>query len=87
MRIVILYRPNAEFARQVEEFAHEIRTRHNVKCELVNMDTRDGIATASIYDIVEFPAIMALREDSQISQLWTGSKLPLISEVASYVVN
>lgn len=84
MKVVILYRPNSEFGRSVEEFTHEIERQQGIKCELVSLDTRDGAATASLYDVMEFPAIMVLRDSGEVIQIWTGGRLPLMNEVAAF---
>jgi hypothetical protein len=85
MRLVVLYRPESEFARSVEEFVRDYqRTHAGDKLELVNYDSRDGTATASLYDIMQQPAILALREDGSVLKTWEGGSLPLMDEVASY---
>lgn len=84
--MVILYRPRAEYATAVESFVHDYQVRHgSAKLELVNVDHREGIALASLYDIMQFPAIMALAGDGTLLQLWEGPQLPLMDEVASYM--
>lgn len=80
----IIYHPHSVEARPVEEFAHELQRQHGVSSELVSLETRDGAAMASLYDIVQYPAVIALRDDGQIAQAWTGQTLPLMNEVASY---
>jgi hypothetical protein len=84
MKVCILYHPDSEYARPVEEFAHEFQRQHNSKLELVSIQTREGAAMASLYDIMRYPAVMALRDDGQVLQLWEGEHLPLMSEVAAY---
>ncbi len=84
MKVTILYRPNSEFARSVEEFSHDIARQQNITPELVSIDTREGAAMASIYDITSYPAIMALRDDGGMAQLWMGERLPLMNEVAAF---
>ena len=84
MKITILYRPVSEFARAVEEFAHDIEHQQNVKPELVSLDTREGAHMAELYDITQYPAILALRDDGELLQSWTGAELPLMNEVAAY---
>ena len=46
---------------------------------------REGIAMASLYDIMRFPAIMAIALDGTLLHHWEGEQLPLIDEVASYL--
>jgi hypothetical protein len=85
MRLVILYRPESEHGRVIEDFIREYQFRNNSKqLEVVNVDTRDGIATATLYDIMQYPAILVLQNDGQVHKMWQGNELPLIDEVASY---
>lgn len=84
--MVILYRPVSEFARGVETFVHDFKARYSaVRLDIVNIDEREGIATASLYDLMRFPAILALADDGVLLKSWEGSDLPRIDEVASYV--
>jgi hypothetical protein len=87
VKVLILYRPNSEHERDVETFAREFQREHNVgkKLELLSMNTRDGAATASIYDIFQFPAVMALADDGSVLQSWVGTPLPLMNDVAGYI--
>lgn len=85
MRLVVLYRPESEFSRTVEEFVNNYKRWHEGdKLELINYDSRDGSATASIYDVMQQPAILALRDDGSVLKTWEGSTLPLMDEVAAY---
>lgn len=88
MKLLILYRPQSEHARAVETFLHDFKYRHeSSRIELVDADTREGIATASLYDLMNLPAILALRDDGSVLQVWQGEMLPLMDEIASYVVS
>jgi hypothetical protein len=85
MKVVILYRPNSEHGRVIEEFVHDYQRWHrDDRLELLNIDTRDGSATASLYDVMQYPAIMVLRTDGYVQKLWQGEALPMMDEVASY---
>lgn len=84
MKVLIVYRPNSETARRVEEFAHDIERQQNVQPDLMNIDTREGAATLSLYDIYNHPAILVMRDDGQLVQQWSGEPLPLMNEVASF---
>ena len=87
MKVVVLYRPNSEHSRRVEEFAHDLTKTHGEsKIELMSLDTRDGVSTASLYDIVQYPAILALANDGRLLKNWQGEALPLMNEVAYYAV-
>jgi len=83
--VVILYRPDSEHATAVESFLRDFRVRNGgVNVETENVDSREGIAMASLYDIVRYPAILALADDGSMLHLWEGDELPLMDEVASY---
>jgi hypothetical protein len=85
MRLVVLYRPDSEYARAVENFVHDYQRWHDGgRVELLNYDSRDGSATASLYDIVQQPAILVLRDDGSVLKSWEGPTMPLMDEVASY---
>lgn len=86
MRVLILYQPKSEHARAVESFVRDFKLRHEAgRIELVDVDNREGIATASLYDIMSYPTILALRDDGTVLHSWEGDMLPLMDEVAYYL--
>lgn len=88
MKTIIIYRPNSEHARMVDEFVHQYLRRYQEhKLELLNVDSREGGAIASLYDVMAYPAIVALRNDGSAMMVWQGDSLPLMDEVASYAFN
>lgn len=54
------------------------------KIEAMNVDSRDGWATASLYDVVQYPAILVVQPNGSPAKVWQGQPLPLMDEVASY---
>ena len=85
MKIVILYRPSSEHARVVERFIQEYRDRRSGgRLDVLDVDSRDGSATASLYDIMQYPAILALANDGSVLNSWQGDRLPLMDELAYY---
>lgn len=54
------------------------------RMDVLNVDSRDGMATMSLYDIMQQPALMVLADNGQLVHHWTGDQLPLMDEVASY---
>lgn len=81
----MLYRPNSEHGRLVEEFIHDFQARHrDERLEVLNIDTRDGSATASLYDVMRYPAILVLQTDGYLQKSWEGDQLPMMDEVVSY---
>ncbi len=85
MKVLILYRPNSEHGRTIEEFIHEYQRRHQSdRLEVLSIDTREGSATATLYDVVQYPAILVLETDGYVQKIWQGDSLPMMDEVASY---
>jgi hypothetical protein len=88
MKVVVLYRPNSEHARTVDEFLKGLREVHNVDerhLQVQDYDSREGSSTASIYDVMTQPAILIVNDDGSYVKHWEGSQLPLLEEVAGYV--
>jgi thioredoxin-like negative regulator of GroEL len=86
MKVLILYRPNSEHASTVESFVRDFQHQHDMgeKVELVSVNTRDGASTAALYDIWEFPTVVALAGDGHMLNMWQGLPLPLMDEVVAY---
>jgi hypothetical protein len=85
MKILVLYRPHSEHGRIIEDFIRDFRQRYDsAKVEALSVDTRDGSATASLYDIMQYPAILVLQTDGYLHKSWEGNTLPLLDEVAAY---
>jgi hypothetical protein len=86
VKLLILYRPDSEHSTAVESFVRDFQHQHDVgaKVELLSLNTRDGATTASIYDVMSYPAILALTDEGSVINSWQGD-LPLMDEVAGYV--
>jgi hypothetical protein len=88
MKLLVLYRPNSEHGRSVETFIHDFKYQHESdagKLDVVDIDSRDGSATASLYDIMQHPAVLILADDGQLIKSWIGENLPLMDELAGYM--
>jgi hypothetical protein len=86
VKLLILYRPESEHSREIEDFVRDFGRMYEAarRVELQSLNTRDGAATASIYDIFSYPAILALADDGSVLNVWQGKPLPLMDEVAAY---
>jgi hypothetical protein len=85
MKMVILYHPQSDHARTVESFARDFARQTGHGMELISLESRDGAAMASLYDIVRYPAILALNERSELQKDWQGPVMPLVNELSYYV--
>ena len=86
MKVLILYRPNSDHGRSVEEFMDALKRRNDrIKIESVNIDSREGSAIASIHDIMQYPAVMVTQDNGSVHKIWMGSEVPpLLDEVIAY---
>ncbi len=83
MRVFILYRPNSEHERKVTDFVRDFSKRTQSEIELVSLDTAEGSDKAKLYDIVRYPAVIAVNEAGILQSLWQG-ELPLINELSYF---
>ena len=83
MKATILYHPQSESARRVEEYVHDFERLHSTTIELVSLETKEGAELAKLYDIVQYPAVLAMRDDGELLQHWQGEQLPLMDEVVA----
>ena len=87
MKLLVIYRPLSDHGSAVDAFVREFSRRNPaVRVEVLNIDTREGMATASLYDIMQYPGILALRDDGSVLNSWQGAMLPLMNEVAGYAI-
>ena len=87
MKLLVLYKEGSEHRRKVEDFIREFRSGHpDAKIETEDVDRREGMAMASLYDVVRYPTVLALRDDGSVLQMWEGEELPLMDEVGYYAL-
>jgi hypothetical protein len=68
-----------------EEFIHDYKARHqDSQFEVMNIDTREGSAMATLYDVLQYPAILILQANGYVQQIWQGPELPRLDDVAAY---
>lgn len=85
MRLVIVYRDESEQARPVLDYLRDFKRQTGHDLETLSPDTADGAEFCRVYDIVEYPTMLALSDDGQLQNLWRGLPLPTISEASYYV--
>lgn len=85
MKAIILYHPNSEYARTIEEYVRDFTRVNSMKIDLLSLETREGAAEATLYDIVSYPALMVLDDSGHLHKVWQGASMPLMNEVAGYL--
>lgn len=84
MRVVCIYKDNAEYSREVEDWIGDFERRTGKEIEKINPDRIDGDSFARVYDVVEYPTVMALDDDGRMLDEWKGLPLPRMDEVSYY---
>jgi len=83
--VLIFYRVDSEQRRAVDEFVHEFKRRYpDLELTLTDVDSPHGSQDADIYDIVQYPTVLATSNDGATLQRWDAGTLPLLNEVAYY---
>ena len=85
MRVVMVYKEETDYARQVTDYLRDFTRQTGSELETLNPDTPDGASFCRTYDIVEYPTLIALSDDGVMQNTWRGLPLPTISEVSYYV--
>jgi hypothetical protein len=85
MKLQILYHPNSEHSTFVERYAQQMRESSNGEVELVSLETNEGSSLGLTYAIVQYPAILVIRDDGQLYKHWEGSEYPQVDEVIGYL--
>ena len=84
MRVIVVYKDNTDYAREVGDYLRDFARQTGHALETLDPETPDGISLCQTYDILEFPTIIALSDDGALQNMWRGRPLPTISEVSYY---
>lgn len=85
MRAVIVYKYESDHARPVLDYLRDVERQTGHELEVIDPDTRDGASFCRVYDIVEYPTVIALDDSGGLQQVWRGLPLPTISEISYYL--
>lgn len=85
MRVVVIFRDNTDYARDVNDFLHDFEHQTGHMLETLDPDTPEGIQFCETYAIVEYPSIIALSDDGSLQNFWRSLPLPTISELSFYI--
>jgi hypothetical protein len=85
MRVVVVYKIESDHAREVLDYLRDFERQTGHVIDEMDPETREGAAFCRVYDIVEYPTVLALDDNGQMLNQWRGRPLPTISEVSFYV--
>lgn len=80
----MLYHPNSEQDSPVQAYARELKRVSGHDLQLVSLETPEGADKAQLYGVTNYPAVLAVRDNGELMQLWQDEMLPTISEVSGY---
>ena len=86
MGVVVVYQSSSQHASAVAEFLHDFEKRTSRQVETIDPASRRGADFCSLYDVVEYPTVIAISNDGQLLHMWRGLPLPLIDEVSYYAI-
>jgi hypothetical protein len=86
MKVIVLYRPKTEQEGKVLDFARDYKQLRNRELNLVSLDTVQGDNMAKVYDITQYPAFLAIKDDGQLEQMWQGEVMPMMNELDYYAM-
>jgi hypothetical protein len=84
MKATILYHPKSDHEGIVLDYARDYKNRTGKEFELVSLETMEGSEMAKLYDVTAYPAVLVMRDDGHLQQMWQGETLPLMSEIEAY---
>ena len=85
MRVVVVYKQQTDYARQVQMFLDDFKRLTGHDLETLDPESLPGISFCETYDIMQYPTLIALSDDGQIQNQWNGLPLPTMNEVSYYV--
>jgi len=85
MSVLVIYKSASDEARAVEEFLHDFKKVTAEDLKTVNPETPEGADICRLYDIVEYPSVIAINDSGELLSFWRGVPLPTIDEVSYYV--
>lgn len=85
MRVVMVYKEESDYARQVIDFLRDVKRQTGHDIEVLNPETREGESFCRTYDIVEYPTMLALDDGGRMQNIWRGLPTPTISETSYYL--
>ena len=87
MKVLVLYHPESDHSGRVLDYVRDFNKIHkdeDRKLELFSLETRDGANLAKLYDVVRYPAVLAIAKDGSLQRLWQDENLPLLRELDYY---
>lgn len=86
MKAVMLYQPKSGHGRAAEDYARDFERMTSHKLEMLDWDSREGVAFSQARDIVIAPSIVIVDDVGSVLHQWLGDQFPLFNDVAGYMI-
>lgn len=83
-RVVCVCRDGMDYSKTTFEWIEDFYRRTGKKIEVIDPDT--NVVFCELYDVVEYPTILALDNNGMVLASWRGREMPLIDEVNYYLI-
>ncbi len=85
MKAYVIYKYESDHARAVLDYLRDFERQTGKKLDVIDPESRDGAAFCRVYDVVEYPTVIATDNNGIMQNEWRGLPLPTIMEVSYYV--
>lgn len=69
----------------VDDFMREYARRYpDSVLEVIDVDSASGAEDAELYDVVQYPTVIARSDEGATLQRWDNGMMPLMNEVAYF---
>lgn len=85
MRTFIVFKEQSDHARPVLDYLVDFNRQTGKQLATIDPETREGADLCRVYDVVEYPTIVAVDDNGVMQNMWRGLPLPTISELSYYV--
>lgn len=85
MKVVVIYKEQTDYARQVIDYLRDFKIQTGHDLETLDPESPQGVDFCRTYDMMQFPTLIALSDEGLMQNMWVGLPLPTISEVSYYV--
>ncbi|MCY4010535.1 MAG: hypothetical protein OXF30_00485 [Candidatus Saccharibacteria bacterium] len=83
MKIYLFYRPQVGMDLAIDTFL-KLLDRHKSKLQVINVDSRQGDQLSRLYDLMDYPSVVVVRDDGVQVESWQG-KLPYLEDLNPYL--
>lgn len=85
MKVIVFSREKEDYTSLVDVFLSDFERQTGHCLEVVDPYSIEGVSLSEAYGLMEFPTIIAVSDGGVMQNMWRGTPLPAINEVAYYL--